>query len=52
MNNGNFKVYDVIRVYNQEKRLVEINTWVEKRDHARLPDYKRLNSFSLFEHQL
>lgn len=52
MNNGKFKIYDVIRVYKQENALIEINTWVEKREYAQFPDYKRLNSFSICENHL
>ena len=52
MNNAYLIVYDVIRVYKQKTILLEINTWVKKKDHVGFPDYKCLNSFSIFETQL
>jgi len=52
MDNSYLKVYDVVRFHKQENALIEIITWVKKRENRGFPDYKRLYSFMIFEHQL
>lgn len=52
MTNHYFKVYDVIRIYKQKQIIMEVKTWVKKREYIGFSNYKCLNSFSIFEHQL
>lgn len=52
MENSYFRVYDAIRIYEQERRLFEINTWVEKKEERGFADYKRLNIILISEEQL
>lgn len=52
MDNTYFRAYDAIRVYEQERRLFEINTWVEKKEKGNFADYKRLNIILISEEHL
>lgn len=52
MNNSYFRVYDIIRVYNQKIRLFEITTWVEKKEHINYANFKSLNQILICEDRL
>ena len=52
MDNSYLKAYDVIRLYKEKNPLIEIITWVKKKESRGVPDFKRLYSFMIFKDQL
>jgi len=46
------EIYDTVRVFNQKKKLIEIDTWVKYKLKRKFPDYKRLNTISVCESNL
>ena len=46
------ETYDAVRVYNQKRLLVEINTWVKYKLKKNFPNYKRLNTVLILESNL
>ena len=52
MDNSYLKVYDVVRFHKQINPLIEIITWVKKKENRGFPDYIRLYSLMVFVDQL
>ena len=46
------ETYDAVRVYNQKRILVEINTWVKHKFKKNFANYKRLNTVLILESNL
>lgn len=52
MDNSYFRVYDTIRIYNQKIKLLEVTTWVEKKENISFANFKSLNQVLICEDQL